>query len=254
MTTSLNLSDQWFFTRSGNVPPRALGNVEGEHFKLSLCMGTLMVENPRYLKSWNATHPSEELAYSKCQWHPRWETLDQMITKALPSISLKFISGHWKHLKWCWAITLSVCISHLTLNSVLLGVKSDPVMTGEDMHGTLDSEPHCWGHSWLWVQKHAAAVQEQMQSQVRVVLGFGFPFMSSFPQREEVGLLWSQACSPGSELFHWRKRRLSQQLFHCTALWLGPVASERKASLCRQVMPRRSTHLLSQARPEALMR
>ena len=40
--------DQWFSTRGGSVLTGALGNVEGEHFKLSWCMGAPMVEDPGY--------------------------------------------------------------------------------------------------------------------------------------------------------------------------------------------------------------
>lgn len=37
---------QWFWTRVGNVLTGAVGNVEGEHFKLWQCVEALMVEDP----------------------------------------------------------------------------------------------------------------------------------------------------------------------------------------------------------------
>lgn len=61
--------------------------------------------------------------------------MDQMITKVFP-LSFSPICK-WSTESICHDVELlthSIAISHLALNSVLLGVKSDPVMLGEDTH------------------------------------------------------------------------------------------------------------------------
>lgn len=71
------------------------------------------------------------------------------------------------------------------------------------------------------------------------------------PQREIVGSLWPQAWPPGLNFSTVENgRRLPQQLSHRLrpALRLGRVCLSGRGSLCRQVLPGRSTHLLSQAR------
>lgn len=207
---------------------------------------------PWKLKPCSATRSREELAHSKCQWLPHWETPNPTVPEVLSALFLSSSQAeHWKHPEWCWTVTVSVsvqsvCISHLALNAVLLGVKSDPVVLGQDtraMAAPIQSftavgvpcckhrriprlfrcrsgaGPGCFG--WLWIVLHVLLSLKGRR---------GFIVATGLASRAWTAV--SVHCPAAG---------------HCHLCWEGVTVGAGAvciSSRCR----------LSQARPEALMR
>lgn len=129
----------------------------------------------------------------------------------------------WSQTQWCWGRTLMAWL--LGFRAVWLG-----------QFPALSTEKH-------WYCSKAGA-----EPGLGFLVGFGFSFMSFFPQRDEVGLLWPQAWLLVSGLVRLEESSCLTALPCC---W---VVSVKKGSLWRQVLPWKSACQLSEARPEALMR
>lgn len=160
------------------------------------------------------------------------------------SVSLSLQVEHWKYLKWCWTITFGVRVSHWALNSMSLAVESDLVMLGEDTHGT-------------WVQSFSAGgipgserrnVPILFKSRCRAGSGFwlALDFPSCCPLLQGKKPVYC-GHRPGLQHLHFPVLKMSAvpaaASGHCSAAG----ACGKWGSWCRQVLPCRSTRLLSQA-------